>query len=204
MSVPISISRLHVLIQTNQAANGVISSFDALVDLLESIEQFTNRLGIYTQIPLTPTMVEVVVKIIAELISILAMVTKELKQRRSSKRVLALPSYLTQRDPVKFLKKHLGEKDVEAVLQRLDRLTQDEARSTAADTLRVVHSLAHNMSVVLEGKQMYSVCTPPFSQDIYLKMAKDQLTMSGNYLVCFLGNSEFPCLIELQKSYIKT
>jgi hypothetical protein len=57
--------------------------------MLESIEQFTNRLDIYTQIPLTPAMVEIVVKIIVELISILALVTKELKQRRSSKRVLA-------------------------------------------------------------------------------------------------------------------
>jgi hypothetical protein len=75
--------------QTNQAANGVISSFEALVDLLESIEQFINRLDIYTQIPLTPAMVETVVKIIVELISILALASKELKQRRSSKRVLA-------------------------------------------------------------------------------------------------------------------
>ena len=76
-------------IQTNQAANDVISSFEALVDLLESIEQFINRLDIYTQIPLTPAMVEIVAKIIVELISILALVTKELKQRRSSKHVLA-------------------------------------------------------------------------------------------------------------------
>ena len=52
--------------QVNQAANGVISSFEALVDLLESIEQFINRLDIYTQIPLTPAMVETVVKIIVE------------------------------------------------------------------------------------------------------------------------------------------
>lgn len=76
-------------IQTNQAANGVISSIDTLIDVLESIEQYVNRLDIYTQIPLTPTMVEIVVKIIVELISILALVTKELKQRRSSKRILA-------------------------------------------------------------------------------------------------------------------
>jgi hypothetical protein len=73
----------------NQTANGVISSIDALIDLLESIEQFVNRLDIYTQIPLTPAMIEIMVKIIVELISILALVTKELKQRRSSKRILA-------------------------------------------------------------------------------------------------------------------
>jgi hypothetical protein len=70
--------------QANQVANGVISSFDSLIDLLESIEQFVNRLSIYTRIPLTSQMVDMVVKIIVELLSILALVTKELKQRRPS------------------------------------------------------------------------------------------------------------------------
>jgi hypothetical protein len=67
----------------------------------------------------------------------------------------SLPLHLTQHDTVKFVKKFLGQKDVEAALQRLDRLTHDEARSTAAETLRVTHGLVHNMSVVMEGKQTY-------------------------------------------------
>jgi hypothetical protein len=50
------------------------------------------------------------------------------------------------------VKKLLGEKDVEAVLQRLDRLTQDEARTTAAQTLEVVHGLVQNISVVMDGE----------------------------------------------------
>jgi hypothetical protein len=62
---------------------------DALIDLLESIEQFVNPLDIYTQIPFTPAMVEIVITIIVELISILALVTKELKQRGSSKCIVA-------------------------------------------------------------------------------------------------------------------
>jgi hypothetical protein len=48
-----------------------------------------------------------------------------------------------------------GEKDVEAVLQRLDRLTHDEARATAAHTLEVVHGLVQGMRVVVDGKQMH-------------------------------------------------
>jgi len=39
-----------------------------------------------------------------------------------------------------------GGKDAEAVLQRLDRLTQDEARTTAAEILNVVHGLVQDMS----------------------------------------------------------
>jgi hypothetical protein len=65
-------------------AKGVISSADALVELLESIKQFVDRLDIYIRIPLTPSMVEIVVKIMVELLSTLALVTKELQQRRSS------------------------------------------------------------------------------------------------------------------------
>ena len=72
-----------------QSAKGTISNCDALVDLLESIEHFLNRLSIYTQIPSTPAVDEIVVKILVELISALALVTEELKQRQSSETVLA-------------------------------------------------------------------------------------------------------------------
>ena len=67
---------------------GITSNCDALVDLLESIEHFLNRLNIYAQITPTPAMDEIVVKILVELISTLALVTEELKQRRSSEPVL--------------------------------------------------------------------------------------------------------------------
>ena len=68
-----------------QAAKGVNASYDALVDLLESIEHFLIRLDIYTQITDTPALDKMAVKIIVELLSTLALVTKELKQGRPSK-----------------------------------------------------------------------------------------------------------------------
>ena len=45
-----------------------------------------------------------------------------------------------------------GESDIEAVLQRLDRLTLDEARATGAQTLEVVHGLVQYRRAVLDGK----------------------------------------------------
>ena len=72
-----------------QSAKGIISNCDALINLLESIEHFLSRLNIYTQIHPTPAIDEIVVKILVELISTLAQVTEELKQRRSSESVLA-------------------------------------------------------------------------------------------------------------------
>ena len=51
----------------------------------------------------------------------------------------------------KFAKKLLGEREIEAVLQRLDRLTQEEGRMTVAQTLEVVHGLINNVKVVMNG-----------------------------------------------------
>ena len=72
-----------------QSAKGMISNCDALIDLLESIGHFVNRLDIYTRIPPTPAMDEIVAKILVELINTLAVVTERLKQKRSSESALA-------------------------------------------------------------------------------------------------------------------
>jgi hypothetical protein len=57
-----------------------------------------------------------------------------------------------------LVKKLLGENEVEAVLQRLDRLTQDEARTTAVQTLEVVYGLVQNMKVFMDGEQTHITC----------------------------------------------
>ena len=72
-----------------QAAKGVTDSHDAIVGLLESIETFLKRLDIYTKVPPTPAMDEIVVKILVELVSTLALATKELKQGRPSEFIFA-------------------------------------------------------------------------------------------------------------------
>jgi hypothetical protein len=73
----------------HQTAKDVMDSYDALVDLLEAIEHFLKRLDIYMEIPSTPDMDEIVVKIMAELLSTLGLATKELKRGRSSESLLA-------------------------------------------------------------------------------------------------------------------
>jgi len=62
---------------------------------------------------------EIVVKIMIELLSTLALATRELNQGRSSESIVA-DFYVTERNVVKLVKKRFGGKDVEAVLQRLD------------------------------------------------------------------------------------
>ena len=49
-----------------------------------------------------------------------------------------------------------GEKDIEATIQRLDRLTLDEGRATAAQTLEVVCGLVQQKRAIMDGKN--SIC----------------------------------------------
>ena len=60
------------------------ASHDALVELFGRIESFFRRLGTYTQISLTTEMAGVLVKILAEVLSILSIATKEVKRKRAS------------------------------------------------------------------------------------------------------------------------
>jgi hypothetical protein len=134
-----------------KAASGVTSSYDALFELFECLGSFLKRLKIYTTIPPNTIMTEVIVKIILELLSVLALASKQIKQGRFSKCAIIFILSMTECAIEKFTKKLLGESEIETVLQRLDRLTQDEARMTTAQTLGVVHGLVANVKTVIEG-----------------------------------------------------
>lgn len=75
-------------VQVTQAANGVITSYDALADMLESIEHFVNCLKIFTQTPTMHAFDEIVVKLMVELITTLALTTEKLKKRRPRESIL--------------------------------------------------------------------------------------------------------------------
>ena len=68
-----------------QAASGVTSSYDSLLALFESLGNFLKRLEVYTTIPPTPMIIDLVTKIMVELLSVLALATKQIKQGRFSK-----------------------------------------------------------------------------------------------------------------------
>ena len=52
----------------------------------------------------------------------------------------------------KLVQKLVGEKKMEAIVQRLERLTQEEARRTIAQILKVIHGLVESMKVVMDGE----------------------------------------------------
>ena len=119
------------------------------------MENFLRRLDIYTNIPATTAMTEILVKILIELLSTLALGTQQIKLGRFSKHAMLYDDVfpLAHRSVEKLGKKILGENDIEEVLKRLDRLNQEEVRTTAAQILEVVYGLFKNMRVVMDGAE---------------------------------------------------
>jgi hypothetical protein len=87
----------------------------------------------------------IIVEIMAEILSVLSLATKLIQQGRVCKYAGAYSSLVAQCVIAMFVKKSAGEKDVEAALQRLDRLTQDEAWEVNARTPDLVHRLESNL-----------------------------------------------------------
>jgi hypothetical protein len=62
----------------------VRASQNALWDIFERIEMFFRRLEVHTEVEPTPQMIDMMVMIAVEVLSILGIATKEIKQGRTS------------------------------------------------------------------------------------------------------------------------
>jgi hypothetical protein len=72
----------------SQAAKDAPASQDALIDILKRIEMFFRRLEVYTEVSPTAEMTDIIIQIMVEVISILGITTKEIKQGRMSEYLL--------------------------------------------------------------------------------------------------------------------
>jgi hypothetical protein len=68
----------------SQAAKDARASQDTLIDIFQRIEMFLRRLEIYTEVGPTMEMMDIIVQIVVEVLSILGITTKEIKQGRMS------------------------------------------------------------------------------------------------------------------------
>jgi len=66
------------------AARDTAASREALIELFDKIENFFVRLQTYTELPPSEAMTNVMGKIMAEVLSMLSIVTKEMGQRRTN------------------------------------------------------------------------------------------------------------------------
>ncbi|KAH9969671.1 hypothetical protein BC827DRAFT_22763 [Russula dissimulans] len=83
-------------------------------------------------------MMNVIVNIMVEVLTILGIATKEIKQKRAKK----------------YTKKLLGKDDMEFALKRLDTLTQEEARMATLEVLKMMREVDEKVNVVLvDGRE---------------------------------------------------
>ena len=61
-----------------------------LIDLFVRMENFFQRLETYTEVSPTPPMLDIIMKIMVEVLTILAIATTDVKQRRASELILCL------------------------------------------------------------------------------------------------------------------
>jgi hypothetical protein len=78
----------HCDVYLSQAVKDARASQDILIDVFERIEMFFKRLEIYIEVPPTSGMMDIIIRIMAEVLSILGIAMKEIKQGRMSKCLL--------------------------------------------------------------------------------------------------------------------
>ncbi|KAH9969668.1 hypothetical protein BC827DRAFT_22708 [Russula dissimulans] len=119
------------------AAKDAEASQGALVDLSGRIENFFRRIESYTDVPPTAAMLDIIIKIMIEVLSMLAVATKEIKQGRAKK----------------YIQKLMGKNDIDNALKRLDTLTQEEVRIATAEVLKVMRGTDQNVKAILNDRK---------------------------------------------------
>ena len=104
----------------------VIASYEKLVNIFERTQFSLQRLDHYITASLTPDMAKLLAKVLAQVLSVLALSTMEMKERR------------------------MGNTELEDGLQQLDILTKEENLMTVARTLGITGDIWHNAGVIKE------------------------------------------------------
>ena len=122
-----------------------------LVDIFARVENFFRRLESYKEVPPNAAMTDVIVKIMVEVLSILAMATTDISQGWWSELMSTNLSFSAHLSSEKLSKKFLGKGDIEGALKRLDALTQDETRMAIAEVLKVTHMIDDKIRILIDG-----------------------------------------------------
>jgi hypothetical protein len=84
ISMIVLIRTVYIGVAGTKAAKEADTSQDVLCNLFVRMENFFRRLESYTEVPPTPPMLDIIVKIMVEVLTILAIATIDLKRRRAS------------------------------------------------------------------------------------------------------------------------
>jgi hypothetical protein len=121
------------------------------------VESFLRRLETYTYVLLSDEMADVIVNIMAEVLLILAIATRDIEQGRGSELTRiprGRPNLVAYSFSEMFVKKLMRKRDIEDALDRLDKLTQEEVRMAVAQVLKAAHRVDDKVTVVGCGVQV--------------------------------------------------
>ena len=183
-------------VQWRKAAKDLHESQSTLVEILEQIENFFRRLEIYAEVPPTPAMKDTMVKIMVEVLGILAIATKEMKQSRASELTLRIALLLAHVDLEKFLKKLAGRTDMVDALTRLDKLTNEEARLAGAQVLKNTHMIDDKLTGVGDGVKV--VDEKVEEVDTRVKSVRSEVQRVSNNVDDVKRSSSFPSLLTVE------
>ena len=106
-------------------------------------------------------MMDTIIQIMVEVLTILGIATKEMKQGRIRKRFSMYVYPVAEESPEKYGKRLIGKTEMEDALKRLDKLTHEEARMVIAENLRATHAvdervrqLDHRVAEVIHGMKI--------------------------------------------------
>ena len=77
-------SRAKPDIEARQAVKDVNTAQEALIDIFECIENFFKRMEAYAEVRPSEAMTDIIIRIMVEVLNILGITTKEIKQGRTS------------------------------------------------------------------------------------------------------------------------
>jgi len=129
---------------------------EALEDLFHYIGIVLKRLKIEPEVTITQEITQTLVKTMMQLMSVFSIATEEVNEALlllSESILTGMLPFLTWLFSEKHGKKLLEGNDVERILQRLDRLTSEEARKTVTPTLEIIYGLVNNLTLVMQGAE---------------------------------------------------
>jgi hypothetical protein len=137
-------------VQVSQVANDSGTGDDVILDLFYCIESSLKLLRIHVEVPSNLVVIGKAMKILFQLILVLALATRQAEQGRlrESLRVDVTLAHPTLEN---IKEKWLKDDDVMRVGRRLNRLTQEEAQITVAQNMEAVYGLISNIKVLMDG-----------------------------------------------------
>jgi hypothetical protein len=138
------------LTSVSQVANNYGTDDDVILALFDCIESSLQFLRIHVKIPYNLVVIGKAMKILFQLILVLALATRQAKQGRlRESRLFHLTLAHPTSDNIK--EKWLKEEDIKRVQRRLNRLTHEETQMTVTQTMEAVYGFISNIKVLLDG-----------------------------------------------------